>query len=155
MNELKKNRREFLATMGAAGAGSILAGSGGSLAAEGKQKLAIDGGTPVRKTALRYRPYGPDEITLVEDVYQVDENLDGQPDFTFGNPDFSFVQFRSNLVVRWEYIPGSELFLVWSQDITTSGDPSLDLLPNLESNIFGNGLASNIFLLKATYRFAF
>ena len=103
----------------------------------------------------RFRPYGPQEITLVEEVYQVDENLDGQTDFTFDNPDFSFVQFRSNLVIRWEYIPGSELFLVWSQDITTSGDPSLDLLPNLESNIFGNGLASNIFLLKATYRFAF
>ena len=31
------------------------------------------------------------------------------------NPDFSIVQFNSNLVVRWEYVPGSELFLVWSQ----------------------------------------
>ncbi|MEJ2583958.1 MAG: DUF5916 domain-containing protein [Robiginitalea sp.] len=103
----------------------------------------------------RFLEYGPDQITLAENTYEVDENLDGRVDFSFDNPDFSFVQFRSNLVVRWEYIPGSELFLVWSQDITTSGDPSLDLLPNLESNIFGNGLASNIFLLKATYRFAF
>jgi len=103
----------------------------------------------------RFVEYGPDQITLAENTYEVDENLDGRVDFSFDNPDFSFVQFRSNLVVRWEYIPGSELFLVWSQDITTSGDPSLDLLPNLESNIFGNGLASNIFLLKATYRFAF
>ena len=103
----------------------------------------------------RFRLYGPDEVTLNEGLYEVDENQDGQVDFSFTNPDFSFIQFRSNLVVRWEYIPGSELFLVWSQDLTTSGDPSTNLLPDLESNIFGTGLAQNIFLIKATYRFAF
>ena len=61
MNQPFKNRREFLATVGAAGAGSILAGSAGARRslAEGKEKLAIDGGTPVRKTRLGYHPYGP------------------------------------------------------------------------------------------------
>ena len=64
-----KNRREFLATVGAIGAGSILVGSGGarrSLAAEGRQKLAIEGGTPVRKTPLCYRAYGPQFYDDVE-----------------------------------------------------------------------------------------
>ncbi len=103
----------------------------------------------------RIRQYGPDEIALADEVYSVDENGDGQADFSFGNPDFSFVQFRSNLVVRWEYIPGSELFLVWSQDLTTSGDPGDPLLSGLESNIFGNAIPRNTILLKATYRFAF
>jgi len=28
---------------------------------------------------------------------------------------FNFKQFRSNVVFRWEYRPGSTLFLVWSQ----------------------------------------
>jgi hypothetical protein len=32
-----------------------------------------------------------------------------------GNPDFNFKQFRSNAVLRWEYRPGSTLFVVWSQ----------------------------------------
>ena len=57
-----KNRREFLATVGAAGAASILVGSSGTgegLAAEGKEQLAVDGGTPVRKNLLSSRPYGP------------------------------------------------------------------------------------------------
>ena len=31
------------------------------------------------------------------------------------NPDFNVKQFRSNAVVRWEYRPGSTLFVVWSQ----------------------------------------
>ncbi len=69
MNEPIKSRREFLATVGAAGAASVFGGSGGarrSLAAEGKQKLAIEGGTPVRKTPLRYQPYGPQFYDEVE-----------------------------------------------------------------------------------------
>ncbi len=32
-----------------------------------------------------------------------------------GNPDFNEQSFNLNLVVRWEYLPGSTLFLVWSQ----------------------------------------
>ncbi|HEX9564405.1 MAG TPA: DUF5916 domain-containing protein, partial [Gemmatimonadaceae bacterium] len=32
-----------------------------------------------------------------------------------GDEDFNFKQFRSNLVMRWEYRPGSTLFLVWGQ----------------------------------------
>ncbi len=34
---------------------------------------------------------------------------------SFRNPDFNFKQFRSNVVLRWEYQPGSTLFAVWSQ----------------------------------------
>ena len=39
--------------------------------------------------------------------------------------DFNFKQFRSNLVIRWEYKLGSTLFLVWSQgrtDFQQQGD---------------------------------
>ncbi|MCK4751248.1 MAG: hypothetical protein KAT15_29520, partial [Bacteroidales bacterium] len=36
--------------------------------------------------------------------------------WNFGNPDFSFMQFRSNLVFRWEYKLGSTLYLVWAHD---------------------------------------
>jgi hypothetical protein len=39
-------------------------------------------------------------------------------DYRFDKPDFNFVQFRSNLVARWEYKAGSELYLVWSQGNT-------------------------------------
>ncbi|SFR33378.1 Carbohydrate family 9 binding domain-like [Robiginitalea myxolifaciens] len=102
----------------------------------------------------RITRYSDQEISFQEGVYSVDENSNGSVDFTFGDPDFSFVQFRSNLVIRWEYIPGSELFLVWSQDLTASGNPADPLLDTLESNIFGDVQPRNIFLLKATYRFA-
>jgi hypothetical protein len=35
---------------------------------------------------------------------------------------FSFKEFRSNTVLRWEYKPGSTLFLVWAQGREDSGD---------------------------------
>ncbi len=53
--------------------------------------------------------------------YAVDEDGDGTPDYAFGDPDFNVREFRSNLVVRWEYAPGSTLFLVWSQGRSSLG----------------------------------
>ncbi|MFI5280308.1 MAG: DUF5916 domain-containing protein [Gemmatimonadales bacterium] len=45
---------------------------------------------------VRYQPYGDTAVT--------------------NNPGgFNFKEFRSNVVFRWEYRPGSALFLVWSQ----------------------------------------
>lgn len=56
----KTNRREFLEAVGMVGAASALATSGawGSLLAEDPNRLAIDGGKPVRKSALGTGPYG-------------------------------------------------------------------------------------------------
>jgi hypothetical protein len=99
--------------------------------------------------------YNANQLTFENDVYSVDENLDGITDYSFDNPDFSFVQFRSNLVIRWEYIPGSEIFLVWSQEISQSADPQAGLIDSLNENIFGDEKPMNIFLIKATYRFIF
>ncbi|MCB0375109.1 MAG: hydrolase, partial [Sinomicrobium sp.] len=96
--------------------------------------------------------YNPDQVSFSDDVYTIDEDSNGVMDYSFENPDFTFVQFRSNLVLRWEYIPGSEIFLVWSQGITGSGDPSEHLFRSLDRQILGKQ-PENIFLIKATYRF--
>lgn len=67
------DRREFLGAMGAAGAASLLAGavparasSPGAPSAPGTEKLALEGGVPVRKTPLRARSYGPQFYDDVE-----------------------------------------------------------------------------------------
>lgn len=67
--------------------------------------------------ADRYRQFTAEEIArdAKSGGYAVDENADGTPDYELSNPDFNFREFRSNLVARWEYAPGSTLFLVWSQ----------------------------------------
>jgi len=41
---------------------------------------------------------------------------DGATAFSFESPDFNVFSFRSNLVVRWEWLPGSTLFAIWQQN---------------------------------------
>jgi hypothetical protein len=48
----------------------------------------------------------------VDRAFLVDENLDGLTDYSFGDPNFNFMQFRSNIVAPWEYKADSELYLV-------------------------------------------
>jgi hypothetical protein len=38
------------------------------------------------------------------------------PSFTIRNVDFNTLSFRSNLVLRWEWRPGSTFYVVWQQD---------------------------------------
>jgi len=102
----------------------------------------------------RFQLYSSNQISVddVNELILVDEDSNGITDFEFDKPDFSFVQFRSNLVVRWEYIPGSEVFLVWSQGVTGSGNPDDGLFTGLDEQILGQE-KNNTFLIKATYRF--
>ncbi len=96
----------------------------------------------------RYIFVPTDQIALNDDVYTIDENKDGSADFTFSNPDFNIGQFRSNMVLRWEYIPASTLFLVWTQDMNGAFNDTGNLTDfNFDSK------AHNIFLMKLTYRF--
>lgn len=57
-----------------------------------------------------------DHLTTRTDGEAVYTDVDGNgTEESFGLPDFNFKQFRSNAVLRWEYMPGSALFVVWSQ----------------------------------------
>ncbi len=104
----------------------------------------------------RFHTFSVDEIAFdeTENLYFVDENQDGVTDYEIYNPNFNFLQFRSNAVLRWEYKPGSTLFLVWTQERT-------DNLPfAAKDNTFGaitqdlfTITPSNTFLIKYTYRF--
>lgn len=96
--------------------------------------------------------YDSEQISLDNQVYHIDENRDETIDYSFSKPDFAFAQFRSNLVIRWEYIPGSELFFVWSQGITGFDDAS-ERFNTIVDNQFLNRKPENTFLIKATYRF--
>ena len=100
----------------------------------------------------RITRYNDNQISFNEGVYAVDEDTDGTTDYSFGDPDFNFVQFRSNLVLRWEYIPGSELFLVWSQGIEGISDIDNGLFDAAESVVLDRQIR-NTFLVKWTYRF--
>jgi hypothetical protein len=75
------------------------------------------------------------------------------PVFSFSNPDFNFRQFRSNLVARWEYRPGSVLYLVWTHNRTSNEDITNDALDYNFRSLFREH-AENVFLVKFSYWFS-
>ncbi len=81
-----------------------------------------------------------------------DENNDAVNDYSIKDPDFNFLQFRSNLVFRWEFKPGSVLYLVWSMDKTGSAEP-IDISMGNSLNQLSKVNADNIFLVKLNYWF--
>jgi hypothetical protein len=87
-----------------------------------------------------------------------DNNLDldgnGEIDVEFGEPDFKYIYFQSNMVLRWEYLPGSTLFVVWTQS-RDEGDYNLDQLPfefDEDFNRMFRIFPHDIFLVKLSYR---
>jgi hypothetical protein len=78
-------------------------------------------------------------------------DLDGNgTDEGFRNPDFNVQQFRSTAVLRWEYLPGSLLYLVWSQGRNFSnGTGELAFGEDLR-NLFDQA-AENVFMVKLSY----
>ncbi len=87
-----------------------------------------------------------------EGRYFIDENRDGSYDYNFPKPDFNAMFLNSNLVARWEFRPGSVLFLVWSQgrrQYDTNGDFRIQ-------RDFGDLFEvypHDVFLIKFSYRF--
>jgi hypothetical protein len=67
-------------------------------------------------------------------------------------PDFTFRTLRANTVLRWEYRPGSTVYVVWTQDRSgQAGDGSFNLDESLAD--IAHTQASDIFLVKLTHHF--
>jgi len=108
------------------------------------------------KYSNRFHVYDDRQISGPDpsDNFQVDENRDGKPDYSFANPNFNFNEFLSNLVLRWEYIPGSTLYLVWSQHRSYQNIiGTFDFSHNFD-NLYNNEKPNNMFLIKLSYRIA-
>ncbi|MDF1544943.1 MAG: DUF5916 domain-containing protein [bacterium] len=67
------------------------------------------------------------------------------------NEDYNFSALNSTMLIRWEYSPGSTLFLVWTRARPEfdSGVNDLDFSRDVD-RLFSGG-DQNVFLLKASY----
>jgi len=82
--------------------------------------------------------------------YMADLNHNGGEFTSLGDPDFSARQFTSSAVLRWEYRPGSTLFVAWSQ-ARDAGDPvSPFQLGRDVKRLFGER-PTNALLVKVSY----
>ncbi len=72
---------------------------------------------------------------------------------SFVNPDFSFNQFKSNFVLRWEYLPGSTIYFVWEYNMSDRGNIADFNLGNNIDRLFGLP-STNTFMVKVNYWFS-
>ena len=88
-----------------------------------------------------------------EGVYAVDpDGVGPAAGFSFDNPDFNFKSLRGTMVFRWEYRPGSAVFLVWTQRRRDDANPGdLSMGRDLSDMFMAKG--DNIFMVKFSHRF--
>ncbi len=99
--------------------------------------------------------YGVDKGTIHRDTdgyYNIDPDGPAGPaaEFSTYDRDFNRVSLRGTAVLRWEWRPGSTLFLVWQQsrsDYLEEG--RFDF--GRDARAMWDAEADNIFMLKATY----
>jgi hypothetical protein len=77
---------------------------------------------------------------------------DGINIYSFDRPDFSFREFRSNLVARWEYRPGSTIYLVWENNRRSRDNAYYSSLNHNLNDLFSSGPA-NLIMIKLSYWF--
>ncbi|MGH7561483.1 MAG: DUF5916 domain-containing protein [Gemmatimonadales bacterium] len=112
---------------------------------------------PRRATRL---VYGRDVGTITSDQnaegqvtrYRVDPDAAGPAaEFTIDNPDFNFRSLRGNAVLRWEYRPGSTLYLVWTRNGSAFAPYVGDFDFSRDFDSLLEAKSDNVFLLKASF----
>ena len=103
-----------------------------------------------------YNVYGEGDSTIAyaDGLYSVDPDGGGPAvPFSFGNPDFNVKSLRGTIVLRWEYLPGSLLYFVWTQNRSDYAHPGdFRLGRDLGDLLIAPG--DNIFLIKVSYRWS-
>ena len=85
-----------------------------------------------------------------QDVRYIDFDGDGTTDYTFDDEDFNFRSLIGNAVLRWEFRPGSRIFLVWQRQQRSRvalGDFSFDR----DASALFDAPADDVFILKVDY----
>jgi len=104
--------------------------------------------------SFNYNVYGENGSTIdyADGLYTVDPDGGGPAEtFSFGNPDFNVKSLRGTVVLRWEYLPGSLLYFVWTQNRADYAHPGdFRLGRDLGDLLMAPG--DNIFMIKVSYR---
>jgi hypothetical protein len=106
---------------------------------------------PGTYTFNRYGVDNGSSIAQTDAGYEIDPDGTGQHAFAIDNPDFNFKSLRGNAVLRWEYLPGSTLYFVWTQSRTNFDNPGTFDFGRDLGNTFGARDYDSAFLVKLAY----
>ena len=96
----------------------------------------------------RVRRFAPDAIDHPGD--DVLEARTPAGALRFDRPDYSFAELNANAVLRWEYRPGSALFVVWSQGRSHDGAAAPFDMGSQTRDLFA-APATNVVLVKVSH----
>jgi hypothetical protein len=96
----------------------------------------------------RFHMLTSSEAHLVDGTYNVTA---GGARFAFDQPDFNFRQLRSTVVLRWEYLPGSNVFAIWSHGQTDSDLDDGRLHFGRDVTALATTASENIVMVKVNY----
>ena len=100
-----------------------------------------------------FNNYGEGESTFDEENYIADPDGEGPAgEIDVGNNDYDFISLRGNAVLRWEYLPGSIIYFVWTQS-RTDEDETGNFIFGDSFNRMVSIQPDNIFMVKFTYWF--
>ena len=88
--------------------------------------------------------------TIATDASGVSMVTDGGASFTIPALDFNRLSFRSNLVLRWEWLPGSTAYLIWQQSRFDETRAGRLINPNDLWDATG-AAGDNFFVVKVSY----
>ncbi len=108
-----------------------------------------------RPKSLDYAVYGRNGSTINFDkdnnVYVIDPDGAGRAtEFSLDNPDFNCKSVIANLVLRWEFLPGSAFYFVWQHNKQNFDDPGEFSLKKDFKNLLQTQ-PNNVYLVKFTY----
>jgi hypothetical protein len=108
-----------------------------------------------RPGTFDFAVYGRDQGTATYDAgtsrYTIDPDGAGpSAAFALPNPDFNVRSLRGNAVLRWEYRPGSAIYVVWQQQ-RSGFAPRGDFDAGRDVGDIFRTVPTNVFLVKATY----
>jgi len=100
----------------------------------------------------RFHVFDDSEIAWdnIDEVYRINDGPDLR--YSIDNPDFNIKEFKSNFVIRWEYVPGSTVYFVWSQG-RNRYNPNGEFDLNQDVRDMFDAHPHDIFLIKLSYRF--
>jgi hypothetical protein len=93
--------------------------------------------------------YGTNGTTIVRNSDGSHTVTDGAASFDIDNEDFNVRSLRTNAVLRWEWRPGSTLYVVWQQD--REGERAYRLARPRDLFDAFSTRGDNIFAVKLTY----
>jgi len=114
--------------------------------------------------SMEYQVYGKDGSTITYspeiDSYEIvpsentgnNDGIGSSGGFFISNPNFNYKSFKANMVLRWEFNPGSTLYFVWTHDKQDFRNPGV-LQLNKDFSSLMEAPPNNIFLIKVSYWF--